>query len=207
MSGPHLIGPGALDLSGVRILRGEDHLWSVIRDFDARGMEWSAGMVRAETSYKNNCPIAKYIRNLKQAGIAEVTRQLPDQTDVHRLIKKPAEAPRFGRRGGAAVASQKQRMWNAIRTLRAGFTARDIAYAATVSEQKVKESAALLYIQALKVAGYLVVAGDGPGGTVWRLKPAMDSGRLAPALFTIRAVYDRNLKKVVGAPIAEEAAA
>lgn len=207
MSGRRLKDDAALNLAAKRVLRGEDHIWSVIRGFDDRGIEWSVGMVDAETACKGR-EVASFVRKLTKAGIAGVATFKPDRTVLHRLIKKPAECPRLRADGSAIGPSQQQRMWNAMRTLKQ-FTVREIAFAACVPEQMVKEAAALNYVEQLDGAGYLALVQPRKGrngANVWRLKPSMNSGPLAPAVYHVTAIFDRNRHVVIGEPTYEAAA-
>lgn len=197
----------------VRLPRGEDGYWQIIRARDARGT-WTISDIDGETCVNRSC-IGNYVKKLVRAGFAHVvgTETLrvrgSAQVKVYRLLKTPLAAPRIRADGTVIVSTQQECLWRAMRVLKAGFNVRELAFAASTDGIKVKELAAQRYVELLAGAGYLQLsqARKGRHGmNTWRLKPGMNTGPLSPTILRTEAIFDRNLRKVMGEPSASEVA-
>lgn len=187
-----------------RLPRGEAGYWALIREADKRGT-WTVPQIEAETNVGAG-QIRAYVRKLVKAGVARVekaetrhNRPLPKE---YRLALKQKEQPRISARGMLVVSSQQDCMWRAMRTMRGGFNVRELAHAASLPEQTVLEKAAARYVELLVRAGYLALLQERQGRyglRVWRLKPSMNTGPLAPTVYRTEAIYDRNLNEIMGA--------
>jgi hypothetical protein len=201
--------PERIEMNAV-LPRGEAGYWSIILDLDKKG-GWTVPMIVGETIAART-GVVRYVNNLVKAGIAvrtEVPGGASFKSNIYRLVKRQKDAPRVRGDGTLIVSTQQECMWRTIRTLRAGFTVRELAFNASMPGQKIKDAAALNYIEALDRAGYLslVQQTERTGRKTWRLKASMNTGPLSPTLYRIDGLYDRNLKKIVGEPSAREVAA
>jgi len=186
-----------------RLPRGEEGWWRIILTLDAEG-PWTVPMVDGETNTRRSC-VGKYVRRLVKAGYARVVSAAVEhnrpQAKQYRLLKTQKQAPRIRPDGSIIQSSQQECMWRAMRSLRSGFTVRELAFAASMPGQEVKESAARRYVEWLARAGYLVLVRPRAGRldlNVWRLKPAMNTGPLSPTLLRVDGIYDRNLRRLMG---------
>lgn len=190
-----------------RLPRGEAGWWEIIKRLNDAG-PWSIADVDGETNQRRRS-IAAYIRRLVKARIARVVRVdrggRGKPRPVHRLVTIPKEAPRLRHDGTPAEPRAQDRLWRAIRTLRQ-FTQRELAFAATMDEP-VPLSTARWYANKLLEAGYLVEQPRSARNVapVYRLKPGMNTGPKAPHVLEVQAVWDPNLGKIMGEPLAEEA--
>lgn len=113
--------------------------------------------------------------------------------------------------------SAREAMWNAIRAMKR-FTVAELRVTASTEDRPISTRSALVYVQALRKAGILIVieeparangrdTGRAPRGAaagLYRINPA-HSGPLAPKLCNAGFVFDMNRRVVVGHPIVTEA--
>ena len=87
---------------------------------------------------------------------------------------------------------------------RDGFTFHDLALWGSTDESPVARNTAQAYVQRLADAGYLVQvhAGGPQKPTVWRLKPAMNTGPRPPLVLRAQIVFDQN--RMTAAPFEAE---
>jgi hypothetical protein len=191
----------------VRLPRGEEGYWQIIRVLDARGA-WTVSDIDGESCDNRNC-IGKYVKRLVMAGFARhvgdkiVTARGLARVKEYKLLKSPKAAPRIRTDGTVIVSTQQECLWRAIRALKGGFNVRELAFAASIDAIKIREAAAQRYVELLAGAGYLALlqARKGRHGlNTWRLKPAMNTGPLSPTILRAEAIFDRNLRKVMGEP-------
>jgi hypothetical protein len=181
-----------------RLPRGEAGYWSIMRKLDDIGSgKFTVADVEGETNVKAG-GVASYLRRLVKAGYARQVGERPAPArpaKVYRLrANAPAIAPRLDAQGKPLPPSMRDCLWRAMRTMRHGFTAKELAFTATV-DRRIPRASAERYILLLVDAGYLVHVGGG----VYRLKPAMNTGPLAPAVLRVtNVVFDRNQRRVVG---------
>ena len=123
---------------------------------------------------------------------------------------------RVTRRGGLFQVNQRpkaappnrpeqEHLWTAMRALKS-FTVNELCYAATTDTQKIPRPFARRYVERLVEAGYLSPGkptGDDKS-LVYRLKPGMSNGPLAPVVIRMVAVFDRNTNSVIEDVMAEE---
>jgi hypothetical protein len=170
--------------------------WSVIRARDTEG-PWSIPDVEGETNRPRNA-IGNYVRALAKAGIArpagERRTKYGRPIKLYRLAKSPKDAPRLRSDGSpAASAVAQDQMWRAMRTLRQ-FSCREIAFISGEAEP-IPLRTAQWYCHALAAAGYLVIV-DERRPTIYRLRPANDTGPKAPRVMSVGAVFDENTGEV-----------
>lgn len=196
----------------IKLPRGEEGYWRIIRALDDKGLPWSIPEIEAETCVGQS-QIGAYVRKLVKAGFARVvvagTINNRPLAKGYRLLKHPKDAPRIRADGTVIVSSQQECLWRAMRALKGGFNVRELAYAATTDGVAIKEVAAQRYVELLAGAGYLTIVQPRQGRygmNTWRLKPAMNTGPLSPTILKAEAIFDRNLRKVMGEPAAQEVA-
>lgn len=203
--------------TGTPICRGHDHYWRVIRDLGSDGRTFTRRDVAQSSNDRGDHAVADYIKRLHAAGYLEVTEQLrlasPEGgTSVHnvyRLLKRPSRTPIVNRDGSHGIQGLAQLyMWMAMRTLDR-FDSTELALSATTDEVAVGRSTANRYARHLASAGYLTILRKGGARVqrIWCLKPRMNTGPNPPKIVKSTMVFDANLKKIMGNPVATECAA
>jgi hypothetical protein len=187
--------------------RGQEGFWSIMRALDAIG-PFSIADVDHETSGSRGA-VDGYFRALIKAGVLKQVGTRPNKPTaikLYRLTQRPQQAPHV-RADGTEILSCRQNLWRAVRSLKQ-FNTGELAFAASTPELPIKRTTAIQFVSQLAAAGYLTKALSGHGHEMaYRLKPAMNTGPLAPARLRINVVWDRNLKRVVGEHhVAEEVA-
>ncbi len=197
----------------IRLPRGEEGYWQIIRALDARGT-WTISDVDGESCDNRSC-IGNYVKKLVKAGFTRVVGEKTvnvrgiARVKEYRLLKSPKTAPRIRADGTIIASTQQECLWRAIRALKSGFNVRELAFTASTDVVKIKEVAAQRYVELLAGAGYLslVQARKGRHGlNTWRLKPGMNTGPLSPTILRTESIFDRNLCKVMGEPATSEVA-
>lgn len=191
----------------VRVPRGHQGFWQVIRDLHRRKKKWTL------LDVDGACNVAKktvhdYLQRLCKGGFVERTG-ITGNTPVYRLVKDQPTAPRLRRDGSPCrdTGRGQDQMWRTMK-MTPRFDARELAVHATTEEVPVSLEAAKSYISRLKSAGYLqeLLPGKpgrrgqrGTGGrlAVYRLLPAMNTGPLAPQIQATDFVWDPNTEKVM----------
>ncbi|WP_127088356.1 hypothetical protein [Aquabacter cavernae] len=189
----------------VELPRTLEAAWAAALKLDAAG-PWAVTDV-ASASEADHSSLLRYTAALVSNGYAEVVGERPSRSPVvpgvvtlHRLLRRPPAAPRFGRDGRLLKTTGQQQMWNAMRAL-ASFTALELAMSASTDEVAVSPAAAKDYVRRLITAGYLKVIRPARGGTPAqvRLLPSRNTGPSAPQIMRTKFVWDPNIKKVAGA--------
>lgn len=164
-------------------------VWSAIRKrktFDVGSITQTTGCTAGF--------VHRYVNRLTLAGYLSVKQQIP--ANVYTLIKDAGvRAPLLNAEGVARPVTGYQRIWSAIPVMKS-FTAKDIALAADVTWTHARR-----YLNVLHGAGYLRVISlpsDRMSLPVYSLLPGRHSGPKAPRCIGEAAVYDENLRRVVG---------
>ncbi|MBB5046759.1 hypothetical protein HNR60_001507 [Rhodopseudomonas rhenobacensis] len=197
----------------VPVSTGQDAIWQIIRDLDKKG-PWSIPDIDGETNKAHFDTLVDYVHRLRAGGYVEIVGTLPKigemtPTNLYRVKIKTSATPRLRRDGSKAPPSGQLQMWRAMRSLRQ-FDYRDLARVASTDELVIAEVTAKTYLHRLSDVGFLQLlkpATPGradPSPAVWRLKPSMNSGPLAPKVMRTHFVFDPNRRIVVGDPSAAE---
>lgn len=204
-----LVLPLAMKKNGKRVLRGNDHFWSVIMERHHAGKTFSVRDIDL-ASCVYDATVRDFVRRLDKAGLIELVEAHPAAVDNrYRPLVIQSAAPRV-RRDGTVIESQPATrcMWNLMRgpVGRNGFTYIDLVRWSQTDETPISPNSAKSYIRFLSTAGYLIQLDPGKPGTpaTWRLNPAMNTGPQAPMILRTKLVYDPNRQEVFGPAEAEE---
>lgn len=195
-----------------RLLRGQDHFWSVMREKSRYGVPFSVGDVLALSDEDHRSSIADYFRKLEKAGHIERTGERTIQflnrpEPLFRISRNQTAAPKLTRDGKAGSQGRSQQfMWNVMRRSAGGWTASELAISASTDDVHVTRNTALAYCVRLSSVGMLVVVDKGKPGHErrWRLKGLANTGPKPPMILRSKMVYDQNTELVVGDVLAEE---
>lgn len=179
----------------VRVPRGQQWFWDIIRDLHRSQGEWTVRDIDGRSN-THTASIRDFLRRLERAGYIEVVREIPDPNrkprKVYRLLRNQPEAPRLRRDGSPAkdLGRGQEQMWRSLRMLGV-VTVRDLAVAASTEETRVTVETARSYLKHLHAAGYLKRLERGR----YRLRPDRNTGPLAPQVRRCDFVFDPNLGK------------
>lgn len=194
------------------VLRGQDHMWRVIRTLGDAGRRFSAGQIAGVCQEKSFGTVTTFLRRLTTAGITVrdgTSRSASGrQEHLYRLERSPEATPLVARDGTAVKPrSARQQMWNIIRGAagRGGFTYQDLMVLASTEDVAIAANTAKSFIQELKGSYLLQLDAGGPGRpAIWRLRPAMNTGPLPPMTLRAKVVFDQNRHRIVGDVLATE---
>lgn len=193
----------------VRMLRGNDFYWRVIRELDVRG-PWTISEVYGESNSRHRSDVIEFVHRLLRGDFATLVGSRPiagtgTPEKLYRLHRKPADAPLLRRNGTELPVPTQQRMWNAMRSLQQ-FGAVELAHVSGVDGAPVPVITAQSYCHRLAAAGYLVaiVPGRPRHPALYRLKRAMNTGPKAPKILRAHIVFDANRNEIVGGPVTAE---
>ena len=194
-----------------RLRRGQDYMWSVIREYHATGQPFSVLDIWKRTAEPQRSTVSAFVIRLEKAGFvkrAGERKGLSGHAEKLFLVaQSQTAAPVVGKNGGASRYGQgRQNMWNVMRRERDGFTALELAALATTDDVPCAVQTAFNYCKRLEHVGILGVAMPGGKGTPrrWWLKGSGNSGPKPPMIMNGTIVFDQNLSSVVGEVIAEE---
>lgn len=194
---------------GKPVLRGHAFFWSVMKSLAAGGEDFTVYDIWLRTNRTDRSTVADYVKRLVKAGIAEETGECREYAGrkrpqpVYRLLKRPLATPRINRDGTQAVQGRgQQHMWNVLRgpESRLGISAEDLALRAATDEVTVTVETAKAFLKRLNAAGYLAQVKHG----LWKLKPDMNTGPLAPLILKTKVVFDQNRREAQSPLEAEE---
>lgn len=187
----------------VRILRGKDFYWKVIRALDARG-PWTINDVHNETNARHRADVIAFVRRLLRGEYAALIGSRPvartgTPEKLYRLLKKPVDAPSLRRDGTLLPIPAQQRMWNAMRSL-TQFSVAELAHVSGLDGVPVPLITAESYCHRLADAEYLVaiVPGRPCHPALYRLRRARNTGPIAPRVLRAHIVFDVNRNTVMG---------
>ncbi|UVK45344.1 hypothetical protein BPNPMPFG_000871 [Mesorhizobium sp. AR07] len=194
------------------VLRGQEHVWRVIRTLGADDRHFSAGQVVSVSQEPHFGAVTTFLRRLMLAGFVErveAGRSTNGRLENrYRLLRSPEQTPRVSRDGAIErPTSARQQMWNIMRGAagRSGFTYLDLMVLASTEHVPIAANTAKSFIQEIKAAYLLQIDHGGPGRpATWRLRPARNTGPLPPMVLRAKIVFDQNTAGIAGDVIAEE---
>ena len=197
--------------AGKAVLRGQAHMWSVLREKGA-GALFTTGDIDRHGNDRHLANSGDFCRRLVAAGIAVLDHQHDQgrggtKQNVYRLLKTPRTLPPLNRSGKPPRQHVGQQyMWNVLR--KGGvWTARDLAAFASTDEVTISRDTATSYLYRLRLSGYLVTVEEPRSRSQghYRLNPSRDTGPTAPMILRSKLVFDPNSDEVPGAIEAEVA--
>lgn len=199
-----------LELKDVR-LRGHDHYWDIIRGLGKDGGTFTVKDVVGATT-AHHATVDDFMKRLVRAGILAAAGLKGEgrwAQKQFRVVESPRETPSLRRDGTPGdYGRSRQNMWNVIRGPqgRSAIAGDDLAMLAATDEVPVAVGSAKEFLRRLAKAGYLTVVQKAAHHrlTLYRLKPSMNTGPMAPKLLRSRIVYDPNTRTIVGNAVAEE---
>lgn len=185
----------------VKVLRGQEHYWRVIRQLDLAG-RWSVIDVDLRSNGSRSS-IRDFVRKLVAGGYARPEDgHFTDRTQ-HRLIKISRDAPRLTRDGREIAEPLQERLWRAMKLVKI-FTAAELGASLEPAGDLVATDS---YCKLLARAGVLGVVKPGKSRTgtkaTYRLALS-DLGPIAPKILRTKLVYDANSDRILGAADAKE---
>ncbi len=174
---------------------GQQGCWAVIRQL--RRFDRAAVTARVEA---DPATVGDYLKRLERAGYLGRAGDGP-----YELLRDQPDAPRLRRDGTPAAEPGlgQEQMWRSMKML-GEFTARELAAAASTDVARVTPATAASYIKHLHRAGYLACVAEARCGggasraqARYRLKPAMNTGPLAPQVQRTDWVWDPNTRKAL----------
>ncbi|WP_454908408.1 hypothetical protein [Variovorax gossypii] len=131
---------------------------------------------------------------IKRTGGGELTGHGARRTrPTFDLVKVSNTAPQLSRGKKVTQGTGVLAMWRAMKILRKGFSAQDLANAASIDGVfTVPRITADSYAHALAKAGYLAPLAKPKTGVATRWRLVRDSGPHAPAITKRKGVFDRN---------------
>ena len=200
---------------GAEVLRGHDHIWTVIMMLGRDSGEFTRPQVEGETNGHGKA-VSDYMSRLVKAGYISVVREVSQPGSrhplkVYRLDRTARHAPQLRRDGTECSPTGQQAMWNILRGPqgRPGVDARELRELVHQIGGSVTERTATTFLTRLHSAGYLQIvrpASNGGGLAAYRLLPARDTGPKPPMILRAKLVFDPNSKEIVGKPEAQEVA-
>lgn len=180
----------------LRVPRGYEAFWTVIRDLDRAG-PWTVADVVARSNVHTRT-VSQYIERLARAGIADVVAERPPYRGafparVYRLTRSPVEAPRLARDGSELPETANQVMWRAMKMLKVFGAAELAEHCPGISLSTVRS-----YVVLLAKAGVLALARKRRPDAEGRYRVAQNLGSRAPKILAARIVFDPNAGRIVG---------
>ncbi|MEX2481204.1 MAG: hypothetical protein WD928_10115 [Gammaproteobacteria bacterium] len=199
-----------LELQGSK-LRGHDRFWEIIGEIGRGGEPFTVLDIVGRTN-AHKATVVDFVKRLVRGELLAEAGWRGEgrfRQRAYRLVKWQGQTPSLRRDGTrGAYGRGRQQMWNVLRSPHAvkGIAADDLAMLAATDDVAVGIGSAKEFLLVLEKAGYLRVLQKAANNrlTRYQLRPAMNSGPLAPKLLKTRLVYDQNRRAVVGTAVAEE---
>ena len=190
----------------VKIPRGQQAYWDIIRTVGVRGQSFTLPQV-CEMVEDHSASVRDYVRRLVKAKYIKktITAKQPDQFVILRAV---INAPSIRRDGTECAPTINSLMWRTMQ-LRSIFDADFLVAAAKEQKIELAVNTANKYLLALWHAGYLMVAKKHSVGkrACYQFKYGMKTGELAPQIMRKKIVWDRNLCQIMGDDEFQEVAA
>ena len=190
----------------VKIPRGQQAYWDIIRTVGVRGQEFTLPQV-CEMVEDHSASVRSYVRRLVKAKYLKKT-VMPKQPDCFVILRAVINAPSIRPDGTECPPTINSLMWRTM-LMTGVFDADFLVSAAKDQSVKLAIDTANKYLLALWHAGYLMVAKKHTVGNraCYQFKYGMKTGELAPQIMRKKIVWDRNLCQVMGDDEFQEVAA
>lgn len=185
----------------ITLPRGPEHYWRMMGDLTRKAGGFTISDIWGLTNGRSRKTLKTYFSACLKSAAIEAVATSANGAVTYRVVNLNAPAPVVRRATFTGERGRiQQQIWTTLRGL-PQFTIRELAIEASTDEVAVKERAAKDYVKALLDAGYLAAIVPSQALTVrgvFRLKPTMNTGPKAPALFKACFLFDRNTKAPVG---------
>jgi hypothetical protein len=186
--------------ASLRVPRGREAYWRLIREIDAPG-PWSLRDVVMKTN-SNRRTVSAYIELLRRGGYVRVVDSQPTPVGVayrYRLTKRPGDAPRLADDGSELPEPGIEQMWRAMKMAKT-FSVAQLAEACPgTAYQSVRN-----YVGCLYRAGVLSLVRKQTPVSPAQYGLIRNLGHRAPKILAARVVFDPNAKIVLGKADARE---
>lgn len=185
----------------VRVPRGTEGFWQIIRDLDEAGTWTIAEICKRTNVHRRN--VSTYVQGLAASGIAtvvEVKQQARGRVEpakVYRLNRRPIVAPRVRRDGTLLPETHIETLWRTMKIAKT-FTHTELAEAASTSDRPVKASTAKSYLNELCAVGIICRIEPATTAQETRFRLVRNLGNRAPKVLSASVVFDPNANEVVG---------
>lgn len=181
-----------------RLPRGNDGIWSVILEEDAKG-PWTPADICRRTNLNHGTP-RDFIRRLQAGGyLIDAGKRLargknPQPAQLYRLAQRPSEAPRLRRDGTACPERGIETLWRTMKMTKV-FTVSELTHLAS-KDGGLRRNTVDTYCRRLANAGVLAIL---PGkGRERSFRLVLNVGSRAPKILSAHVVFDPNANVVIG---------
>ncbi len=196
-----------IEVLDVRLPAGPDYYWQRACEFGEAGFTahelWFTTRGVARSTVRIWLERMVKIEAIAIVGMRFEARQ-PHPPRVYAVVRPTSQPPVDADRG---YGQAQQQLWTAMRTL-AQFTVTELAAAASTDALTISRSTAQKWVSRLAAAEIVVAVRKGRNAkrdsAVWRLRPAANTGPLAPKRYRAAFFFDPNQKVVIGPSEAEE---
>ncbi|HEY5209609.1 MAG TPA: hypothetical protein VIJ42_09220 [Stellaceae bacterium] len=190
----------------LRLTRGYEFFWQVIRDLDRRG-PWTASDVEARSS-ADHSTVHEYVRRLAKGGFVEAQGKRPGShpgyaAPLYRLVRDGREAPRLRSDGTVLPEPGQETIWRAAKMLKS-FTLVELHTSCGGASNAVSYAAVRRYARHLADAGIFSELRRGGRPQQAKYLVARNLGGKAPQILRAHIVFDPNSNQVIGIAEASE---
>lgn len=175
--------------------RGQEYIWQVIMELDAKGSFTLADIVGRTNTTRYG--VGDYLRRLCKGAFLRVVGETAlrgVRRYEYRVAVKRRRAPRLRKDGSELPPTKRENMWRTMRMHRQ-FTARDVSVLSSTEDVPVRLVDTKDYIKMLFHAGYLRVTAKNGNANVYTL--VKNTGPRPPQVQRVRQVFDPNINAVV----------
>lgn len=186
----------------VRVPRGQQGYWDIIRALGAEGQEFALHDVYMRTNVAK-ASVSDYIRRLVKGGYLKLSRSVKKKGVIktkHFVVLKPVGvAPSLRRDGSESPPTLNGYMWRAMKML-PPFDANELVRVCDVDGRIIAIKTARGYLMMLHKAGYLrlIAPHSYEKLAVYQFVKSMDTGHHAPRIMKSKIVWDQNLNQRMG---------
>jgi len=143
----------ATSMVEIRVLRGRDHIWSVIQDLSQRQNAFTQADIVGWSNCQHSGDVSTYLQRLVRGGyVAEIGTSDKGQP-TYRLVKPAQFAPVLDADGKTSLMGRvRDHLWRTMKMLDA-FTVGQLAETAATQDVGVSPTYAQTYVKRLHDAG------------------------------------------------------